>query len=137
MDCRRESVRGLTALLTLAAGFLAYQTATVTQAKEQAQTVAADRSTDLSALQSQYDMLKGQYNATQAENARLRAQLGLDAAGDNSPATTGVSLADVAPLSTDGVSYQFGPQTVNAKSYPRSLFTHFCETVTTYQLDYK
>lgn len=66
-----EKVLGvLTALLTLATGFLAYKTATVTQAKEQAQVAAADRGTDLSALQSQYDALK-------SENVRLRTQLGL------------------------------------------------------------
>ena len=66
-----EKVLGvLAALLTLATGFLAYKTATITQAKEQALTVADDRSTNLSALQSQYDTLK-------SENARLRTQLSL------------------------------------------------------------
>ena len=136
-----EKVLGvLTALLTLATGFLAYKTAIITQAKEQAQVVAENKDTDLSSLQSQYDMLKGQYNAAQAENARLRAQLGLGDSIDNSPATTGVSLKDVTPLSTVAGNYQFGPQTVNAKPYPQTLY--FTDdscffNQATYQLDYK
>lgn len=73
-----ERVLGvLTALLALATGLLAYRTATVTQAKDQAQVAAADRSTDLSSLRREYDALKSENEDTQTENARLRTQLGL------------------------------------------------------------
>lgn len=88
-----ERVLGvLTALLTLATGFLAYKTAIVTQAKDQAQVVAADRSTDLSALQRQYDTLKSENDATQAENVRLRAQLGLSGPTANPQAPAGATV---------------------------------------------
>jgi hypothetical protein len=141
-----EKVLGVvTALLTLATGTLAYKTATITQAKEQAQVVAADTNADLSSLRSQYDALKSQHDVTQAENARLRAQLGIGGPTESPQATASVSLIDVPPLNTsDGnggrVTYQFGPQTVNAKPYSRTM--HLTDgpcsyNEATYQLSYK
>lgn len=136
-----EKVLGfLAALMAVATAYFGYKTATVTQAKEQAEVVADARGTDLEALQSEYAMLKGQYNAAQAEIGRLRAQPRPDGSIDNSPATTGVPLNEIPPLSTDGENYQFGPQTVNAKPYPRTLyFTDSCSVSkeVIYQLGYK
>jgi hypothetical protein len=83
-----EKVLGVvTALLALATGFFAYKTATITQAKEQAQAIAADKNAGLSSLQSQYEALKSQDESTQAENARLRAQLGLGLSTSNTQAS--------------------------------------------------
>lgn len=65
-----RSLAVVTAVLALGGGVLGYKTATVTQAKDQAQAVAADTNNDLSSLQAEFDVL-------QAENMRLRAQLGL------------------------------------------------------------
>ena len=60
----------VTALLALGTGFLGYRSATISQAIDQARVVAADTNNDLSSLQTKYDAL-------QAENRRLKAQLGL------------------------------------------------------------
>jgi hypothetical protein len=60
----------VTAVLALGTGFLGYKSTTISQARDQAQAVADNRNSDLSSLQENY-------NALQAENARLRAQLGL------------------------------------------------------------
>lgn len=67
-----EKILGvLTALLTLATGFLTYKTAVIAQAKEQ--------------VQSQYD-------ATQSENARLRTQLGIGGPTANPQAPPGATV---------------------------------------------
>lgn len=60
----------LTAMLALGTGFLGYKSATISQAKDQAQAAADNTNSDLSSLQAEYDAL-------QADNARMRAQLGL------------------------------------------------------------
>lgn len=60
----------VTAVLALGTGFLGYKSATISQAKDQAQAAADNTNSDLSSLQAEYDVL-------QADNARMRAQLGL------------------------------------------------------------
>jgi len=60
----------VTAALALATGVLGYKTATINQAKDQAQAAAVSTNNDLSSLQAEFDALQG-------ENARLKAQLGL------------------------------------------------------------
>lgn len=60
----------VTAVLALGTGFLGYKSATVSQARDQAQAAANNTNSDLSSLQADYDALH-------AENARLRTQLGL------------------------------------------------------------
>jgi len=60
----------VTAALALATGVLGYKTATINQAKDQAQAAAVSTNNDLSSLQAEFDALQG-------ENAHLKAQLGL------------------------------------------------------------
>lgn len=60
----------LTALLTLGAAYLGYMSASLSNARDQAEEAAADTDNDLSSLQGKYDALR-------TENARLREQLGL------------------------------------------------------------
>lgn len=60
----------VTAVLALGTGFLGYKSATISQARDQAQVAAKNTNSDLSSLQAKYDAL-------QAENARMRTQLGL------------------------------------------------------------
>jgi hypothetical protein len=60
----------LSAVLTLGTGFLAYKTAAISQAKDQAQATATTTTNDLTSLQARYDAL-------QAENTSLKEQLGL------------------------------------------------------------
>ncbi len=65
--------KGLTivaAVLALGTGFLGYKSATISQARDQAQAAVTDTNTETSALRAKNDELV-------AENARLRAQLGL------------------------------------------------------------
>jgi hypothetical protein len=77
-----KSLAVVTALLALGTGFLGYKTATINQAKNQVQAAAVDTHNDLSSLQTKYDAL-------QAENERLRAQLGLPGpTADVQPPTT-------------------------------------------------
>jgi len=60
----------MTAALALATGVLGYKTATINQAKDQAQAAVVSTNNDLSSLQAEFDALQG-------ENMRLKAQLGL------------------------------------------------------------
>jgi hypothetical protein len=60
----------VTAALALATGVLGYKTATINQAKDQAQAAVVSTNNDLSSLQAEFDALQG-------ENMRLKAQLGL------------------------------------------------------------
>lgn len=58
------------ALLALGTAFLGYKSATISEARNQAEVVAADTNNELTSLQEEYEKL-------QAENTRLREQLGL------------------------------------------------------------
>lgn len=71
----------MAALLALGTAFLGYKSATISDARDQAQAVVADTNNDLTSLQAEYDAL-------QAENMRLRGQLGLPGRTVDSPAPT-------------------------------------------------
>ncbi len=75
----------VTAMLALGTGFLGYKSATTSQARDQAQAAAANTNSDLSSLQANYDAL-------QAENARLRTQLGLPLPSADLPAPTDTTV---------------------------------------------
>lgn len=94
----------LTAVLALGTAFLGYQTAKVTQAKEQAQEVAATKNTDLSSLQNQFDQIKGQNEKLESENTQFRSKLGLPGptAGPQPPAGASVRHAGQIVLSASG-----------------------------------
>lgn len=94
----------LAAILALGTAFLGYQTAMVTQAKEQAQAVAANKNTDLSSLQGQFDQLKSQNDKLESENTQLRSKLGLPGptAGPQPPTGASVRHAGQIVLSASG-----------------------------------
>jgi len=93
-----KALAALTAVLALGSAFLGLQTANIIQAKEQAQAAEANKNSDLSSLQSQYDTLKTQYDAAQAENGRLRSQLGLGGPTADPQASAGVSVRHTGEL---------------------------------------
>lgn len=71
----------IAALLALGTAYLGYKGATISEARDQAQAVVADTNDDLTSLQAKYDAL-------QAENTRMRGQLGLPGPTVDSPAPT-------------------------------------------------
>jgi len=93
-----KALAALTAVLALGSAFLGLQTANIIQAKEQAQAAEANKNSDLSSLQNQYDALKSQYDAAQAENGRLRSQLGLGGPTANPQVSAGVSVRHTGEL---------------------------------------
>ena len=94
----------LAAILALGTAFLGYQTAKVSQAKEQAQAVAANKNTDLSSLQGQFDQLRSQNDKVESEQTQLRSKLGLPGptAGPHPPAGASVRHAGQIVLSASG-----------------------------------
>ncbi len=82
----------LAAILALGTAFLGYQTAKVTQAKEQAQTVATNKNTDLSTLQGQFGQLKTQNDRLESDNTQLRSKLGLPGPAAGLQPPTGASV---------------------------------------------
>lgn len=80
---RRRAVEAslaiLAAMLAVVSAYLGLQTALITQARNEAQTSAAAKDTDLNQLNARFDELEGVNERLRTENGQLRSQLGLPA----------------------------------------------------------